>query len=206
MVQSNVLSPGTKAPHRRALLQPWRPVTLPVGTHEILQESSSLITKITRKVAVLPIEFPSNSGILVMFSVSKFCFWIFTMYLRHSYKCWLLTLPRIGIILGHRPWQFWAKHNPVTKHQPIFRLNIKIILHNYNDLMTNSSVYLPWISVAGIYKRSPRCDHHQQIMFELDPVVEDAENAQPSGGQLGLSKNGAHLQRAILIGTIVILI
>jgi len=43
-------------------------------------------------------------------------------------------------------------------------------------------------------------------MFELDPVVEDAENAQPSGGQLGLSKNGAHLQRAILIGTIVILI
>ena len=72
--------------------------------------------------------------------------------------------------------------------------------------MTNSSVYLPSISVAGIYKRSPRCDHHQQIMFELDPVVEDAENAQPSGGQLGLSKNGAHLQRAILIGTIVILI
>lgn len=43
-------------------------------------------------------------------------------------------------------------------------------------------------------------------MFELDPVVEDAENAQPSGGQLGLSKNGAHLQRVILIGTIVILI
>ena len=77
-----------------------------------------------------------------------------------------------------------------------------MILHNYHDLMTNSSVYLPWVSVAGIYKRSPRCDHHQQIMFELDPVVEDAENAQPSGGQLGLSKNGARLQRKLLIGAV----